>query len=585
MTKFDKSKLPSRYVTEGPERAPHRSYYYAMGMTEAEIHQPLVGVATCWNEAAPCNIALSRQAQAVKGGVKEAHGTPREFTTITVTDGIAMGHEGMRSSLASREAIADTVELTMRGHCYDALVGLAGCDKSLPGMMMAMVRLNVPSVFIYGGSILPGKAPQIEEIPEEFRTRDLTVQDMFEAVGWHQNKQMSDKALDALERVACPSAGACGGQFTANTMACVSEAIGLALMNSSGMPAPYESRDQYAEASGRAVMDLLEKNIRARDVVTRQSLENAARVVACTGGSTNAGLHLPAIAHEAGIEFYLEDVCDIFRDTPYFVDLKPGGQYVAKDLYDAGGIPVVMKELRKAGLIHEDCMTATGRSIGEELDLIDREADGRVIYPIDKPLTKTGGVVGLKGNLAPQGAIVKVAGIAPEHQVFTGPARVFECEEDAFKAVKARGYEEGEVIVIRNEGPAGGPGMREMLATTAALSGQGMGKKVALITDGRFSGATRGFCVGHVGPEAAHGGPIALIETGDVVTIDAIKGELSVDLSDEELAKRKENWKGPRDTIYATGAIWKFAQLVGETYKGAVTHPGGKAERHVYMDL
>ncbi|EDM70579.1 dihydroxy-acid dehydratase [Roseobacter sp. AzwK-3b] len=585
MTKFDKSKLPSRYVTEGPARAPHRSYYYAMGMTEAEIHQPLVGVATCWNEAAPCNIALNRQAQAVKGGVKEAHGSPREFTTITVTDGIAMGHEGMRSSLASREAIADTVELTMRGHCYDALVGLAGCDKSLPGMMMAMVRLNVPSVFIYGGSILPGKAPQVNEIPEEFRNRDLTVQDMFEAVGWHQNEQMSDKALDMLERVACPSAGACGGQFTANTMACVSEAIGLALMNSSGMPAPYESRDQYAEASGRAVMTLLEKNIRARDVVTLQSLQNAARVVACTGGSTNAGLHLPAIAHEAGIDFFLEDVCEIFRDTPYFVDLKPGGQYVAKDLYDAGGIPVVMKELRKAGLIHEDCITASGRSIGEELDLIEREADGRVIYPIEKPITKTGGVVGLKGNLAPQGAIVKVAGIAPEHQVFTGPARVFECEEDAFEAVKARQYKEGEVIVIRNEGPAGGPGMREMLSTTAALSGQGMGKKVALITDGRFSGATRGFCVGHVGPEAAHGGPIALIQTGDVVTIDAIKGELSVDLSDEELAKRKENWAGPRETIYATGAIWKFAKLVGETYKGAVTHPGGKAERHVYMDL
>ncbi|MBU3260149.1 dihydroxy-acid dehydratase [Roseovarius sp. PS-C2] len=585
MTKFDKSKLPSRYVTEGPARAPHRSYYYAMGMTEDEIHQPLVGVATCWNEAAPCNIALNRQAQAVKGGVKEAHGTPREFTTITVTDGIAMGHEGMRSSLASREAIADTVELTMRGHCYDAIVGLAGCDKSLPGMMMAMVRLNVPSVFIYGGSILPGKAPQIEEVPEDFRTRDLTVQDMFEAVGRHQNGTMSDKALDVLERVACPSAGACGGQFTANTMACVSEAIGLALMNSSGMPAPYESRDQYAEASGRAVMQLLERNIRARDVVTRQSLENAARVVACTGGSTNAGLHLPAIAHEAGIEFYLEDVCDIFRDTPYFVDLKPGGQYVAKDLYDAGGIPVVMKELRKAGLIHEDCMTATGRSIGEELDRIEREADGKVIYSIDTPITKTGGVVGLKGNLAPAGAIVKVAGIPEENQRFTGPARVFECEEDAFEAVKARKYEEGEVIVIRNEGPAGGPGMREMLATTAALSGQGMGKKVALITDGRFSGATRGFCVGHVGPEAAHGGPIALIETGDMITIDAVNGELSVALSDEDLAKRKDGWKGPRETIYASGALWKYAQLVGETYKGAVTHPGGKAERHVYMDL
>ena len=585
MTKFDKSKLPSRHVTEGPARAPHRSYYYAMGMTEEEIHQPLVGVATCWNEAAPCNIALNRQAQAVKGGVKEAKGSPREFTTITVTDGIAMGHEGMRSSLASREAIADTVELTMRGHCYDAIVGLAGCDKSLPGMMMAMVRLNVPSVFIYGGSILPGKAPQIDEIPEEFRTRDLTVQDMFEAVGWNQNGTMSDKALDALERVACPSAGACGGQFTANTMACVSEAIGLALMNSSGMPAPYESRDQYAEASGRAVMDLLEKNIRARDVVTRKSMENAARVVACTGGSTNAGLHLPAIAHEAGIEFYLDDVCEIFRDTPYFVDLKPGGQYVAKDLYDAGGIPVVMKELRKAGLIHEDCMTATGRSIGEELDRIEREADGKVIYSIDTPLTKTGGVVGLKGNIAPQGAIVKVAGIAPEHQVFTGPARVFECEEDAFAAVQKREYEEGEVIVIRNEGPAGGPGMREMLATTAALSGQGMGKKVALITDGRFSGATRGFCVGHVGPEAAHGGPIAMLKTGDMITINAIEGELSVDLSDDELEARKKDWAGPRETIYASGALWKYAQLVGETYKGAVTHPGAEAERHVYADL
>ncbi|MCR9150089.1 MAG: dihydroxy-acid dehydratase [Rhodobacteraceae bacterium] len=583
-SRFDKSKLPSRHVTEGPARAPHRSYYYAMGLTEEEIHQPFVGVATCWNEAAPCNIALARQAQAVKLGVKAAQGTPREFTTITVTDGIAMGHEGMRSSLASREAIADTVELTMRGHCYDAIVGLAGCDKSLPGMMMAMVRLNVPSVFVYGGSILPGKAPQIDEIPEDFRNRDLTVQDMFEAVGRHQNNELSDKALDVLERVACPSAGACGGQFTANTMACVSEAIGLALMNSSGMPAPYESRDQYGEASGVAVMTLIEKNIRARDVVTRKALENAARVVACTGGSTNAGLHLPAIAHEAGIDFDLFDVCDIFRETPYFVDLKPGGTYVAKDLYEAGGVPVVMKELRKAGLIHEDCVTASGRSIGEELDLVEREADGRVIYPISAPITPTGGVVGLKGNLAPDGAIVKVAGIAEENQVFTGPARVFESEEEAFAAVKARGYKEGEVIVIRNEGPAGGPGMREMLATTAALSGQGMGKKVALITDGRFSGATRGFCVGHVGPEAAHGGPIALLRNGDMITIDAIKGELSVALTDAELAERKAAWPGPRKTDYASGAVWKFARLVGGARQGAVTHPGARAETHVYMD-
>ncbi|SEF74183.1 dihydroxy-acid dehydratase [Thalassococcus halodurans] len=572
---FDKTKLPSRHVTEGPARAPHRSYYYAMGMSEDEIHQPLIGVATCWNEAAPCNISLNRQAQAVKLGVKEGSGTPREFTTITVTDGIAMGHEGMRSSLASREAIADTVELTMRGHCYDAIVGLAGCDKSLPGMMMAMVRLNVPSVFIYGGSIMPGR----------FKGKDVTVQDVFEAVGRHQAGQNSDEELSALERVACPSAGACGGQFTANTMACVSEAIGLALMNSSGAPAPYESRDQYATASGLAVMNLLEKNIRARDVVTLESLQNAARVVACTGGSTNAGLHLPAIAHEAGIDFFLDDVCEIFRDTPYFVDLKPGGNYVAKDLYEAGGVPVVMKELRKAGLIHEDCITASGYSIGEELDKIEREADGKVIYPIDKPITPTGGVVGLKGNLAPQGAIVKVAGMSTEEQVFTGPARVFECEEDAFEAVKARQYKEGEVLVIRNEGPAGGPGMREMLATTAALSGQGMGKKVALITDGRFSGATRGFCVGHVGPETAHCGPIALLQDGDVITIDAIKGEISVALSDDELAKRKESWKGPKETIYSSGALWKYAQLVGETYKGAVTHPGAKEEKHIYMDL
>jgi len=573
--KTDKSRLPSRFTTVGPERAPHRSFLYAMGLSEEEVAQPFVGVATCWNEAAPCNIALSRQAQSVKMGVKHAGGTPREFTTITVTDGIAMGHEGMRASLASRDAIADTVELTMRGHCYDALVGLAGCDKSLPGMMMAMVRLNVPSVFIYGGSILPGR----------FKGKDVTVQDVFEAVGRHQAGANSDEELRALEKVACPSAGACGGQFTANTMACVSEAIGLALMNSSGAPAPYESRDAYGTASGDAVMNLLEKNIRARDIVTLKALQNAARVVACTGGSTNAGLHLPAIAHEAGIDFDLQDVCEIFHDTPYFVNLKPGGDYVAKDLYEAGGVPVVMKELRKAGLIHEDCMTASGRCIGEELDRIEREADGKVIHPIETPLTPTGGVVGLQGNLAPDGAIVKVAGMSAEEQVFTGPARVFECEEDAFAAVKARAYKEGEVIVIRNEGPAGGPGMREMLATTAALSGQGMGKKVALITDGRFSGATRGFCVGHVGPESAHGGPIALLQDGDVITINAVTGELSVALSDEELAARKAAWSGPRETIYASGALWKYAQLVGSAKYGAVTHPGGKEERHVYMDL
>ncbi|WP_299548164.1 dihydroxy-acid dehydratase [uncultured Tateyamaria sp.] len=573
--KTDKTNLPSRHVTEGPSRAPHRSYFYAMELTEEEIDQPFVGVATCWNEAAPCNIALNWQAQSVKRGVKEAQGTPREFTTITVTDGIAMGHEGMRSSLASREAIADTVELTMRGHCYDAVVGLAGCDKSLPGMMMAMIRLNTPSVFMYGGSILPG----------QHEGKDITVQDMFEAVGRYQAGDMSEGELAVLERVACPSAGACGGQFTANTMACVSEAIGLALFNSSGMPAPYESRGEYGVASGKAVMNLIDKNIRARDIVTRKSLENAARIVACTGGSTNAGLHLPAMAHEAGIEFTLQDVCDIFRDTPYFVDLKPGGQYVAKDLYEAGGVPVVLKELRKAGLIHEDCITASGNSIGEEIDSVTSEADGRVVYPVETPISETGGVVGLMGNLAPDGAIVKIAGMSEDQLSFTGPARVFESEEDAFQAVQDRAYQEGEVIVIRNEGPAGGPGMREMLATTAALSGQGMGKKVALITDGRFSGATRGFCIGHVGPEAAHGGPIALLKDGDMITINAIEGSINVALSDEELAERKAAWTGARETIYASGALWKYAQLVGETYKGAVTHPGAKAERHEYWDL
>jgi dihydroxy-acid dehydratase len=572
--RFDKSKLPSRHVTEGPARAPHRSYFYAMGITEEEIHQPWVGVATCWNEAAPCNIALNRQAQVVKQGVKKGRGTPREFTTITVTDGIAMGHEGMRSSLASRDAIADTVELTMRGHCYDALVGLAGCDKSLPGMMMAMVRLNVPSVFIYGGSILPGR----------YNGQDITVQDMFEAVGKHQAGNLSDAELEIMERVACPSSGACGAQYTANTMACVSEAIGLALLNSSSAPAPYESRDQFCEASGVAVMNLIEKNIRARDIVTRKSLENAARVVGCTGGSTNAALHLPAIANEAGIDFDLFDVAACMKDTPYFVDLRPGGRYVAKDLHEVGGVAVVMKELAKAGLLHLDCITASGKTLGESLDEIRGEADGRVIYHINSPITKTGGVVSLKGNLAPDGAIVKVAGMTEAEQVFTGPARVFECEEDAFEAVKKREYKEGEVIVIRNEGPAGGPGMREMLATTAALSGQGMGKKVALITDGRFSGATRGFCVGHVGPEAAHGGPIALLKNGDMITLNAVTGELSVALSDEELAKRKTEWKGPRKTAYTSGAVHKFARLCGGARWGAVTHPGAKGESHVYMD-
>jgi len=571
MTTWDKSKMPSRHVTVGPERAPHRSYYYAMGLTEAEIDQPFVGVATCWNEAAPCNIDLSRQAQSVKKGVKEAHGTPREFTTITVTDGIAMGHQGMKSSLASRDAIADTVELTVRGHCYDALVGLAGCDKSLPGMMMAMLRLNIPSVFMYGGSILPGK----------FRGKDVTVVDVFEAVGQHAAGNMSDEDLHELECVACPSAGACGGQFTANTMATVSEAIGLALPGSAGTPAPYEERDAWAAASGRAVMELVKRNIRPRDIVTRKALENACVVVGATGGSTNAGLHLPAIAHEAGISFTMDDVVAIMRRTPYIADLKPGGKYVAFDVHRIGGIPVIIKALLDAGLLHGDCLTVTGKTLAENHQDVVFPLDQDVVYPVSNPLSPTGGVVGLKGNLAPDGAIVKVAGM--KNQRFEGTALCFDSEEAAFQAVDQRAYKAGDVIVIRYEGPKGGPGMREMLSTTAAIYGQGMGEAVALITDGRFSGATRGFCVGHVGPEAAVGGPIALLRNGDKIVIDAANGTIDMFVPEAEIAARRAAWQ-PRRTDYNAGALWKYAQLVGPAHLGAVTHPGGAAETHSYPD-
>jgi dihydroxy-acid dehydratase len=568
---FDKARLPSRHVTEGPSRAPHRSYYYAMGLTREEIDQPFVGVATCWNEAAPCNISLGRQAQVVKKGVAAAHGTPREFTTITVTDGIAMGHQGMKSSLVSREVIADSVELTMRGHCYDALVGLAGCDKSLPGMMMAMCRLNVPSIFIYGGSILPGT----------FHGKPVTVQDVFEAVGMHSVGDMSDEDLDELEQVACPSAGACGAQFTANTMATVSEAIGLALPYSAGAPAPYEFRDRFCMAAGEKVMTLIAQQVRPRDIVTRKALENAATVVAASGGSTNAALHLPAIAHECGIKFDLFDVAEIFHKTPYVADLKPGGRYVAKDMFEAGGIPLLMKTLLDHGYMHGDCLTVTGRTIAENMANVSWNPDQDVVRPADNPITPTGGVVGLKGNLAPEGAIVKVAGMS--NLTFSGPARCFDSEEECFAAVSQRQYKKGEVLVIRYEGPRGGPGMREMLSTTAALYGQGMGDDVALITDGRFSGATRGFCVGHVGPEAATGGPIGLLRDGDVISIDAVAGTLNVSLSDDELGERRKAWQ-PRETDFRSGALWKYAQGVGPARDGAVTHPGGAAETVSYAD-
>jgi len=483
-----------------------------------------------------------------------------------------MGHEGMKSSLPSREVIADSIELTVRGHAYDALVGIAGCDKSLPGMMMVMCRLNVPSIFIYGGSILPGT----------FRGKPVTIQDVFEAVGQHSVRQLSDADLETLEQHACPSAGACGAQFTANTMATVSEAIGLALPYSAGAPAPYEIRDAFCMTAGEKVLDLVKAGIRPRDIVTRKALENAAAVVSATGGSTNAALHLPAIANECGLKFDLFDVAEVFKRTPYVADLKPSGRFVAKDMFEAGGVPLLMRTLLDHGYLHGECLTVTGRTVAENLKRVKWNKDQDVVRPADKPLSATGGVVGLKGNLAPEGAIAKVAGMADLK--FTGPARCFDGEEACFEAVKKKKYKEGDVLVIRYEGPKGGPGMREMLATTAALYGQGMGAKVALITDGRFSGATRGFCIGHVGPEAAAGGPIALLRDSDIIAMDAVKGTLEVKLSKAELGARAKAWK-PRAPEFTSGYLWKYAQQVGAARQGAVTHPGAAAERACYADI
>ncbi|MDY0966815.1 dihydroxy-acid dehydratase [Sphingomonas sp. CFBP9021] len=569
---FDKSRLPSRHVSVGPERAPHRSYYYAMGIPEEDIARPFVALASAGNNSAPCNTTLDAQADAAQAGVIQGGGMPRRFNTITVTDGIAMGHQGMKASLVSREVIADSVELSVRGHCYDALVGFAGCDKSLPGMMMAMLRLNIPSVFVYGGSILPGR----------YQERDVTVVDVFEIVGKYAAGACPLSEVHALEKVACPGHGACGGQYTANTMACVAEAIGLSIPNSNMVPAPYTTREQIAVAAGAQVMECLADNIRPRDICTREAFINAARVVAATGGSTNAALHLPAMASEAGIEFDLFDVAEIFKTTPYIADLKPGGKYVAKDMYEAGGVYMLMKTMLSGGFLDGSCMTVTGKTLAENIDQVTWNPDQKVIYDISTPLTPTGGVVGLRGSLAPDGAIVKVAGM---HRLqFSGPARVFDCEEDTFAAVEARAINEGEVILIRYEGPKGGPGMREMLSTTAALYGLGMGESVALITDGRFSGGTRGFCIGHVGPEAADGGPIALVEDGDIIHIDAEAGTIDLDVPEDVMAARRAVWV-PRKTDYGSGALWRYAKTVGPAYKGAVTHPGAAAETHVYADI
>jgi len=549
-------------VKRGPQWAPHRSMYRAMGLGDEDIYRPFVGVASSWNEATPCNIHLNRLATAVKEGIRAAGGTPREFVTIAVSDGIAMGHVGMKASLVSREVIADSVELMIQAHQYDALVGIAGCDKSLPGMAMAMARLNLPSVFLYGGTILPGR----------YRGRDVTIQDVFEAVGAYTAGQLTEDELYELECVACPGEGSCAGMYTANTMATVMEALGLSLPGSASVPAPHRRRDEVARRSGEAVMRLLEMEIRPRDILTRRAFLNAIAVDAAVGGSTNAVLHLLALAHEAGVELSLDDFDRISRQTPHIADMRPGGRYVMADLDRVGGVPRVMKELLDAGLIDGDCLTVTGRTVRENLAQLRLPLDSQqdVVRPISDPISPRGTICILRGNLAPEGAVVKTAGV--RHLTHTGPARVFDSEEEAFQAISQRQIRAGDVVVIRYEGPKGGPGMREMLAVTAALVGQGLGEAVALITDGRFSGATRGLMVGHVCPEAMVGGPIALLQDGDEVTIDVERRLIEVKVSPEEMARRREAWVPPHPR-YRWGAMAKYASLVGSAAQGAVCSP------------
>lgn len=555
----------SRHVMDGPNRAPHRAFYRAMGLQDEDFQKPLVGVATTWNEVTPCNITLRDQASHVKQAVDAAGGISREFNTISVSDGIAMGHEGMKASLVSREVIADSIELVMHAHQYDALVGIAGCDKSLPGILMAMARLNVPALFLYGGTIMPGRLDG----------KDLTIVDVYEAVGAFTAGKITEKELYDVECAACPGAGSCGGQFTANTMACVAEAMGMALPGSNGYPALDPGRVDVNRQCGEAIMRLLADNIRPKDIMTRKAFENAVRIVAATGGSTNACLHLPAMAHELGIELSLADIDTIFNETPTLADLKPGGKYVMNDLFRIGGVPVILKALLDAGLLHGDCLTVTGKTMAENLADVVIPSDQDVVYPGHCPISPTGGLKILYGNLAPEGAVVKVAGLS--RRVHTGPAKVFDGEEAAFAAIERQEIVAGDTVVIRYEGPKGGPGMREMLSVTAALYGQNLGQDVALITDGRFSGGTRGLCVGHVGPEAFVGGPIGLIQNGDRITVDAEQGVLSIDLSEAELADRKALWQAP-PVLHGYGVLWKYAQQVGSAATGAVTHPGRPSE-------
>ena len=557
-------KLRSRVTTDGLDRAPHRAFMRAMGLDDAALAKPMVGVVSMKGEQTPCNMTHDFQVEAAKEGIAEAGGTPREFTTVSVSDGISMNHEGMKFSLFSRELIADSIEAVVHGLAYDALIGFGGCDKTLPGVMMGMIRCNVPSIFIYGGSALPGR----------FQGKTLTVLDSYEAVGSFMIGEIDQATLAGIERACLPTIGACAGQFTANTMAMVSEAMGLTIPNVSMIPGVYPERAQAARRAGRLVMDMLERSgPLPRDIVTRKSLENGAAIVAATGGSTNAALHLPAIANEAGISFTIDDVGEVFARTPLIGNLRPGGKYTAKDVYDVGGAAVVIRELVESGHVDGTCLTITGRTIAEEYGGANTP-DGEVIFNSAKPIMRDGGVAVLKGNLCPDGAVIKVAGL--KSLLFEGRARVFEDEESCVEAVRNRNYAAGEVLVIRNEGPVGGPGMREMLGVTALIYGQGMGEKVALITDGRFSGATRGMCIGYVSPESFVGGPLALVQSGDPIRIDAAARRMDLLVDDGELARRREAWT-PRPPRHRAGALAKYARLVGQAPGGAVTH-GGAAE-------
>jgi dihydroxy-acid dehydratase len=555
------AKHRSRDVTEGYERAPARAMLRAIGMTDDDWGKPQVGIVSSWNEVTPCNLPLDRLAKQAKLGVRDAGGFPIEFVTIAVSDGISMGHEGMRASLVSREVIADSVETVMHAERLDGMVTFAGCDKSLPGMVMAAVRLDVPSVFLYGGSILPG----------HHEGQDITIQDVFEAVGARARGTIDDEQLGAIERAACPSEGSCGGMFTANTMASAIEALGLALPGSSSPAAPDPRRDEFARRSGAAVVALLEQGISARRIITREALENAIAVVMAVGGSTNAVLHLLAIAREAEVELDLTDFDRIGRQVPHIADTKPGGRFVMNDIDRIGGVPVIMKELLDAGLLHGDALTVTGRSIGEELESMDVPApDGTIVHPLSAPLHADGGIAILRGSLAPEGAVVKIAGIPPEQHRFEGPARVFDGEQGAMEAVLTGQIVAGDVIVIRYEGPKGGPGMREMLAVTSAVKGAGLGSTVALLTDGRFSGATHGFCIGHVAPEATDGGPIALVAEGDRIRIDVPARTMELLVDETELRRRREAWT-PLAPRYTRGVLAKYAKLVSSASQGATT--------------